>query len=152
MAKTNFSKVEEALAQGILKMSVEKLMEYADLAAMMGGANSTKDKVTSGALESQGRILKVLERDAVRLHKKDHSLYKNMGIEKKQLDDLFAKTVLLTPKEWELVRQIQLKLKTYKDKMRKSIPKEADDKLVDKERKKHINKRFNVRDEWLPLK
>jgi hypothetical protein len=35
--------------------------------------------------------------------------------------------------------------------MQKKNPQASDEQLIEDQKKKHINKRFNVRDDWLPL-
>ena len=57
-----------------------------------------------------------------------------------------------TAEEWLFLRALKLRIDELKKELYgEEIIKAEDEERVTKERKRHINKRFNIRDDWLPL-
>ncbi|MBA3958649.1 MAG: hypothetical protein H0X51_09710 [Parachlamydiaceae bacterium] len=141
MAKTNFTKTEEALAAALEKMKVEELLARAD--AIAGKTNATQIS------HEQTHLIHSLQRDLKRLHRHDKEIYKKLGIKRTSLKKLFENAAAMSPTEWENL----LVFKKQVDSYIQLLPAEnSNDQLVAEARKKHINKRFNVSDKWLPLK
>ncbi len=143
MAKANFSKVEKALEDELMRMTSNKLLQEAP-----SGKKRAFEKLP--APQDQITILKNLELSLKRLSKKDPS-----AAEKGKIDLEAFKTFLdgagkLTEEQWKLVKEMHNKVDNLKKTLLKNAP-ISDETLVEAERKKHINKRFNVHDKWLPL-
>jgi len=142
MTKTNFTKVEEALNEGLRKMTASHLLEMADSSAKTGG-------VTSNPFQAAiKRLIALLKHDLKQLEKQDPDFYQNLGLKKPGLKKLLSDPEHLTPEDWESIKQIKEKIDQYKQK----TPAPADEQIIQKERRKHINKRFNINEKWLPLK
>lgn len=142
MAKANFSKVEKALEEGMLKMTSEKLWEEA-------GKASASVKVPE-----KDAILLVLNRvinELSSLSKQDPSIYDKLSIQKGALKALLEKASVLTPQDWKEVKTIREKVEQHKKELSEKLPHPSDEEIIQKERKKHVNKRLNVREKWLPL-
>ena len=145
MAKTNYTKVEEALAEGLRKMQINELCELADIAS--GNKNSSSDD-----LHQLSRryliLLRRLKMNIERLHRSDKGIYKSLKVKKKSLERQFKSPEKLTKEEWialvKLYKQTQVLIS-------KHFPHASDIEIIEQEQKKHINKRFNVKDDWLPL-
>lgn len=138
MAKANFSKVEKALEEGIVKMTSERLCKETGKEAL--------EKAPS-----RDAVVLTLDRifhDLSLLSKKDPSLLDKLKVTKNTLNAFYEKASTLTPAEWKTVKEIQVKIEQQK---KSAAPSVTDDDLIASERKKHINKRFNVREKWLPL-
>lgn len=144
MAKTNFSKSEEALDELIQRMNRERLLQEADIA-------SGKTPTLSPELElvrARVAVLQSLLRSLKKLHKVDRVFYKELKFNQKALASVMARIEQLTDEEWEKILAVVAKIDHYF----KSQPKSAtDSQLVEQGRSKHINKRLNVSDRWLPL-
>jgi hypothetical protein len=143
MSKVNFTKVEEMLTQGLQKITVNHLLVEAD-AAKAVNAKSTE-------ISSNRQLIASVQRDLTLLHKKDHETYVKLGIKKKFLKKLIETPDSLTPEELESLKQIQEKIKVFKEELKKTLPAINDEAIVESQRTKHINKRYNVNDKWLPL-
>jgi hypothetical protein len=147
MAKTNFTKVEEALANGLHHIKVEELLKLADLASDIG-----KKDLESAAL-FYGQFLSLIENDLKWMHKKESSVYKELKIKKSELKDLILKSrekpSTLSETEMERIKDLKVKVEKYK---KEKFPSKPEDTLIELERKRHIYKRFNVNEKWLPLK
>lgn len=140
MAKTNFTKVEDMLNQGLHKITVSHLLDEADAAK----GSAPKDNANRA-------LISALQRDLKLLHKKDHETYTKLGIKKKFLKKIIETPESLTPEELETLKQIQGKIKVFKEELKNKVPPVNDESIVEAERTKHINKRYNVNDKWLPL-
>jgi hypothetical protein len=57
----------------------------------------------------------------------------------------------LSAEEWQKVKEIHQKVMEYKKELLQKLPPLTDEQLVAAERKKHINKRYNINERWLPL-
>lgn len=156
MPKTNFTKVEEILAQGLEKMTMQELLELADQAASMGDseqAQIAQERIEKArTAKERNQWVFSIKRNLAIILKQDKDFYKTMNIKKKQLDLLLDNTEHLEDKDWETIHTLYDKIAAYKEAHHKEINKEEDENIVEAERIKHINKRFNVKDKWLPLR
>lgn len=146
MSKTNFSKVEKALEEGMIRMQSQSLLKEADAAS---GNQEKTGKVPPK--EVCNAVLTTLERELKKLKKEDEESYKKAAFPKINLKKLITNPSLLTPQDWKEVKDIKDRLNQYKKDLASRLPQETDQDLVDHERSKHINKRFNVSKKWIPL-
>ncbi len=145
MAKTNFTKVEKIFDDGKAKQMRDDLLKEADLAS---GNVTPKNPVIEAQkkLASERKIL--IQALTHHLKEHDESTFElKIGFSKDLLEDLLKKGHSLTDEEYAILQKMKKKIERYK-----KNHENYDEKLVEQERKKHINKRFNVRDKWLPLK
>lgn len=143
MAKTNFTKAEEALADTLQKMTKESLLKQAD--AVKG---KTAEPVSAAELKARTQLVHALQRELKRLHKADADIYKKLGIKKRSLEKWAAHLSEIGPKEWEAIQQAKEKVDRH---VKELAAGSSDEQIVEQQRVKHINKRFNVSDKWLPL-
>lgn len=139
MAKANFSKVEKALEEGMIKITSQNLL------------NQTPGKHLELTPENAALILKKMDTDLLKLNKEDKAIYEKVGVKRSALKKLLSSTTTLTPADWNSIKEIQLKIAAYKKEILKKIPQMTDEDFVEKERIVQKNRRFNVRDKWLPL-
>ena len=81
MAKTNYTKVEEALAEGMRKMSVNRLLDAAD--------EASKSKTGKTVKPAEGQLLAAVHADLKHLKKQGQDPYKKCGIDKSELKSFF---------------------------------------------------------------
>lgn len=143
MAKTNFTKVEEALVTGLRQMSVSQLIEMADTVSQQEKETDKGPKLVT----IQKTLLTLIHYNMQRLHKQDAAVYHKIGISSKQLKKFIEDSTTLSSEEWESIKQTKEKIDSYL----KTLPETTDEQIVEQERIKHINKRFNVNEKWLPL-
>lgn len=82
--------------------------------------------------------------------RKVKDMYKLLGITPEEIREL-RKKKSLSDVENKKIQALLLKAKEMKVRVMKKLGIAKDSSLVEKERKKHINKRFNIKDTWLPL-
>lgn len=146
MSKTNFTKVEKAVEDGLQQIIVNHLLELAD------AASPPKDTHPSLSQQQRTAILQTLHRNLKQLNKSDAAAYKKLSPLKNELKRLLAISAEFTPEDWKKVKEIKDKVQQYKKDISKNLPTLSNDEIVEQERVKHINKRFNINEGWLPLK
>lgn len=145
MAKTDYSKAEDAFDDRLHKMKVNELLKLADQAA-------GKEGLTEGIHPQFGQMLSLIEHDLKWMQKKDPGIYKKLQIKKDELTALYAKIqakILLSNDERRRIAEMLKKVAKHKLEF---FPASDQENQIEAERKKHINKRFNVSEKWLPLK
>lgn len=139
MSKTNFTKVEEALAEEMRKMAIQKIVGSSSKAPPEDEHNASQ------------KIIKQLIRDINPLIKKDKQIFSRLGFQKEQIKSILEEDPLnIKAEDWKILMQFKEKLDSYKAEKKKKAE-GIEETLVEDERRKHINKRFNINDEWLPL-
>ena len=142
MAKTDFTKAETSIADALEKMKVQELLD---------GADAPTGKTNPSVTRERTPLIHALQRDLRRIYLHDPNIYKKLHIKRSNLNKLLETASTLNEEEWQ-------KLVTFKSKVADAyvsqMPPETstNEQLVEAQRKKHINKRFNVSDKWLPLK
>ena len=146
MSKTNFSKVEKSLEEGMIRITSQNLLSEADALIQ----KKSEQKLPSKEIRST--VLQKIDRDLNKLVKQDENLYKKIVLKDFDLKKMIANPSLLTPQEWKTVKEIKGRIEKYKKELAAQIPFQSDDDLIEKERSHHLTKRFNVNDKWIPLK
>lgn len=146
MSKTNFSKVEKSLEEGIIKIKSQNLLKEADEAS---GHFENESKMPQA--DVCHAILNNLDRELKKLKKEDEESFKKLVLPKINLKKLITNPSALTPQDWNEVKNIRDRLNQYKKDLASRLPKVTDQDLVDQERTRHVNKRFNVSKKWIPL-
>lgn len=143
MAKTNFTKVEDALNEGLLKMNIAGLHEAATTA-------SQKEPTGSGDPAAQKRLLVAAIQFELK-HCKDDQLFAAGGFSRGELKKALQRVEDITPEKWKQLEDFRQKASDYKKSKAEKQPEDANEKLIDQQKKKHVNKRYNTKDQWLPL-
>lgn len=138
MAKANYTKVEEALNEGMLKMTMQQLHALAD-------------GKTDEARKNQGKLLAILKIDLRWIAKTDPSLFTKLAIKKDEIKKLFENPSSITPEDWKNLIELKERIDQCKKELFASKPGETNEQIIEKERVKHVNKRFNTNEKWLPL-
>lgn len=141
MAKTNFTKVEDALNDGMKRMAVKKLLEEADIAT---GKKAPPKEDTS-------LILTAVKHDLKWLAKQNPEIYKELSLDKQKTHDLLKAQPPFNQEQMTELKQVKEKIEHYKVKIKAQSPESDNERIVQEEKKSQKNKRFNVRDKWLPL-
>jgi hypothetical protein len=143
MAKTNYTKVDAVLTQSLRKMAVDQLFEE----------SSKKENSSSPPLSKQKRqLLSSLKRNLKRFPTKTHEkLYELLELKRLDLKKKIEDSDSLTQEDWLFLESVATKIENYKQELLKQKPETENSSLVETERVKHINKRFNVNEKWLPL-
>lgn len=144
MGKTNFTKVEASLDEGIRKIEVERLLIEADKAS--GKKTPPKEEKLT---KDQKKLIKDLQLNLTRLRSKDNKIYTKLKVKHSTIQRMIDQAPELKELDWKHLASLFKKTEAL---IKELFPEKADDNLVEGEKVKHINKRFNVNEKWLPLK
>jgi hypothetical protein len=152
MGKIDYTKVEQILKEGIRSYGVKQLLYFAEIANSLGG--NPEDYPTSpfDSDDIKAISLVTLSENLKALHKIDKDIYKTLGITHKEIKSFIKEPKNLTQEQWDKIAEIKQKLDIYRKLMHEKIKGPSDDDIIASQRKKHVNKRFNVNYKWLPLK
>jgi len=151
MPKVNFEKIEQLLELGIRAFGVKQLLHLADLSTSFGTDAGPRQTSAFDDQEIRAISLMTLAQNLRDLSKRDKSILENLGVNKKQFKKYIDDPSALTPEDWEQISNIRKKLGGYRKEIQEKFKQITDDDIIKSERKKHINKRFNVNEKWLPL-
>ena len=159
MAKTNFTKVEEALSEGIRKIEVNRLLIIADENAAANASKSEDEQLGTETGKAKPAPPKVDAANLQRLTTVHHELkaldklgeqpYARLGIDKDEIKKFMKNPVVLTEDDWEKVKAIKEQIAAYKQE--RQMP-GTDDELITQQRKNQKTKRFNISSKWIPLR
>lgn len=152
--KQNFSKAEEALEKRLKQMEVDHLNKLADISQRVGKPE-LRNMIEKAALAANKTAL---ERKSIKhfvtegLKKyKDPAVFKAAGTTLEDAQKMVQQTEPLSSDQWKLLGKLREAMQNAKQQYLQAHPNINDEQIVEKERKKHINKRFNVNEKWLPL-
>lgn len=150
MAKTNFTKVEEALAEGLRKMEVDRLLGIADEVKAM----EAEGKAPSVARHTpeQKQLLALCKFELRRMKLTVDDLCKKLQMQKEALGKLLRDNTVLTEADWVTINKLKVTLIAARTEAEKGKGEISPEEFVEQQRKKQKTKRFNVNDKWLPLK
>jgi hypothetical protein len=147
MAKISFSKVESILEDSLRKLMIEHLNELGTIANLL---SESKPKSSPETME---KILTRFRDHLKKLKKYDPKLYKRLHISSEERKRFSLSIQELTSTDWAKIKEIRETIhELKKDLHGQEVHREEDEKRIEQERVKHINKRFNIREGWLPLK
>lgn len=178
MSKVNYKKVEDVLSEGMIKITAKRLLELSSIAARINEevkeeiANQNESEVKAEgyfpsapdvSLEKERELfLKRLLSDLKMLQEKDPQLLNKLHITIAEINNLVRHSRRLSEQDWKVMQRIQESVAAHVNVLRNQAPKNkkkkedklpiSDETLVESERIRHINKRFKVKDGWLPLR
>lgn len=144
MAKTNFTKVEDSLRQGIDKLAIKKIVDSTD-------KKQTEKKSAEELRLNKKKVCIYLIAELKRLSKTDKGIYTKLGITLQNAKKLLENPTKLSDEDWSLVLKLKDKVEAYKRAFASTIKDESPEEFVQKERDKQANTRFNIQKEWLPI-
>lgn len=149
MAKINFSKAEQAIADALQKRMVDQLLEIADQTSGNSFSPDTlKDIELAKQTKERSLILYALYCDLRRLFRVDPEIYHKVGMKKKQLEKLMTDLVHITPQDWQRVIAVKEQVDIYMNQLAAS---RTNEQLLKEQQHKSVNQRFNVSKRWIPL-
>lgn len=146
MAKVNFSKVENAFDRALQKLFIDNL---SDLAAIANVIQDPAANLTSKSIED---IIARFQKELKKLKKQDPKLFQKLNLSQEEEARLALPSKDFLQADWQLLRGLKVRIDELKKELygEESLNAEYDQQVA-KERRKHVNKRFNIRDGWLPL-
>lgn len=146
MSKVNFSKVEKSFDRALQKIFIENLSELAAIANLI---QDPKNSICSKTIEE---IIGRFQKELKKIKKKDPFLFNKLNISSEEEERFNRSALEYTQEDWLYLKSLKLRIDELKRELygQETINAENDNQVA-KERRRHINKRFNIRDGWLPL-
>lgn len=146
MPKVNFSKVERSFDRALQKLLIDNLSELASIANVI---NDPQTHISSKVIEE---IIIKFQKELKKMKKKDPILFKKLRLSTEEEERFHLPISDYIQEDWLRLKLLKLRIDELKRELygQDSIE-EKNEKQVVKERRRHINKRFNIREGWLPL-
>ena len=152
MAKIDFHKVEKLFESGMSEMEIEQLLYLAELANTFGSEKQIEVSKTADQVKQERALLFANTKREIRfLASLRRDLIDQLGVDRATARRLFEDPEKVGDEEAKQIQEIRDKVRTFRDEIRKSLMSAEVDKEIDKQVKSAKYKRFNIRDEWLPL-
>lgn len=146
MAKVNFSKVEKSFDRALQKLLIDNLSE---LAAIANVIHDPKSGISSKAIEE---IIGKFQKELKKIKKQDPILFGKLNLTPEEEKRFACPSKEYLQEDWIRLKALKLRIDELKHELygQESIDAEYDNQVA-KERRRHVNKRFNIREGWLPL-
>jgi hypothetical protein len=128
------------------KLVIDHLTELAAIANVIQDPHSN---ISSKAIED---IITRFQKELKKLKKQDPKLYERLNLSREEEKRFALPSKDFLQEDWINLRLLKLRIDELKHELYGQESLDAEyDKQVAKERRRHVNKRFNIRDGWLPL-
>lgn len=146
MPKVNFSKVEKSFDRILQKLFIDNLSE---LAAIANVIQDPESHITSKTI---AEIITKFQKELKKLKKQDPILFSKLNLTREEEQRFKLPSSEYLQNDWLRLKDLKLRIDELKHELYGQDNVEVgNEHQVAKERKRHINKRFNIRDGWLPL-
>lgn len=147
MAKVSFTKAEQSFDRAVRQLLIDNLSE---IATIVDVAHDKDKKISSEAL---AELIAKFNKQLQKIRKNDTGLYQKLALSAEDEKRLSKPSTEYIQADWLFMKELKLRIDELKSELYgKGAPDTTQEAQVEKERKRHINKRFNIRDGWLPLK
>lgn len=147
MPKINFIKVENIFTEAVRQLFISRLTDLAAIVTLI------RDPTSSISVKKKQEVVERFQKQLKNLKEQDPKLYLNLNITKAEERKLLASKHEFNQNDWLTIQKLQERIEYLKKQLYGVDSFKAEfEEQIEKERIKHINKRFNVRDGWLPLK
>lgn len=145
--KVDFVKVETILSETLRKIFIERLSELAAIANVIQDPHTAT--LTPKLIEE---IVSSFQRELNKLKKKDKKLYQKLDLSAEDEERFNIPIGQYTQSDWLRLRHLKEKIEELKRELQgQELPNLEYEQQVAHERKRHVYKRFNIREGWLPL-
>ena len=145
MTKINFSKVEKSLDFALQKLFIDNLSE---LAAIANVAQDPQKHLSNKKIEE---IIARFQKELNTIKKQDPSLFDKLNLSAEEEERFNRMASEYSQEDWLRLKTLKLRIDELKHELYGQESTAEDGQQIEKERRRHIHKRFNVRDGWLPL-
>ena len=162
MAKINYSEVEKAFDDAFRRLYVENLTELASI------ANAIQEIRTGKSDQDLEKLMAKFQQQLKKIKDGNAYLYSKLNLIEEDEKRLSKSYREFNHEDWQRIKELKLHIEDLNRELQGGLSKgdgdkgaanegeiivnPKDEKHVEKQRVKHINKRFNVREGWVPLK
>ena len=144
--KVDFSKVENILSDTLRKIFIDRLSELAIIANLI----QTSTQATDPKLIDE--VASSFQKELSKLKRKDKKIYLKLGLSEVDEERFKISPSQFTQEDWILLKELKQRIDELKrELLGDELPNLEYEQQVEHERKRHVYKRFNIRDNWIPL-
>lgn len=145
MSKVNFTKVEEALDEASHQLFIDSLGELSTIANMLQNPEKKIGK-------DEEEIITRFQKELKRIKTEDSPLFEKLGLTEEEEEQMLRSFSDYRREDWVRLKCARERIdELRRDVKKKFEPSAVNDEIIEKEKKRHVNKRHNVREGWLPL-
>lgn len=146
MAKINFSKAEKSFDKALQKLLIDNLSELATIANVI---QDPQKEISSKAIEE---IIKRFQKELKKIKKQNPPLFNKLNLSPQDEERFGNRASEYTQEDWMRLKELKVRLDELRHELygQETLDVEYENQIL-KERRRHVNKRFNIRDGWLPL-
>lgn len=149
MSKLDYNKAEKAFEKALNEIQIEQLSEVLSIAHL---AHEPGAQLSDKAIDE---IINRFRKQLKKLKKEDVKLYAKLELSPEE-EERFSSTNPVesySHDDWLILKKLRDRIAELKRELYgEEVINVENDQIITKERRKHINKRFNIREGWLPLK
>lgn len=146
MPKVNFSKVEKSFDRALQKLLIDNLSELAAI------ANLIQDPERHFSSQKIEMLVSRFQKELSTIKKRDPILFGKLQLSLEEEERFARPAKEYQQEDWMCLRALKLRVEEIKRELYgQEIIDAENDYQIAKERRRHINKRFNIREGWLPL-
>ncbi len=144
----DYNKAEKAFDKALYDIHIEQLSEVLSIAHLVNQPEAT---LSEKAIDD---IVARFQKQLKRLKKHDPKLYAKLNLSPEEEERFSSRSVKsYSQDDWLLLKRLRDRISELKRELYgEEVVNVENVQIVDKERRKHVNKRFNVREGWLPLR
>jgi len=152
MAKIDFTRVETSINEAINLRFIQDLNELAAIANLTHLELAQKTNS-----ETVKKLISRFQMDLKRIKANDPHFFSTLSLSPEQEKRFFEENPVLSPKDWEYIKELKEKIDVWKKKLKKTTrgpskdKTEEDVKNIETMRKKQKDARLNVNPKWKPL-
>lgn len=147
MAKLDFNKAEKAFDKALSEMHIEQLSEILSIAHLVNAPEST---VSETAIEE---IVTRFKKQLKKMKREDKKLYEKLNLTPEEEERFTRPAESFSQDDWLVLKRLRDRIGELKRELYGEEVVDVENvQIIAKERKKHVNKRFNIREGWLPLR
>ncbi len=150
MAKINYTKVEEAIDRLFLEGLVKRLYNLAKIFEDFGSPVQTSEKKPPDK-EAVIATLNQINEVITKIKKANAQAYKQLQIDKNRLRKMIQNPQEISNEDWQEIQTLRIRVMKLLIDLENEHVEKTDENLIEKEKKAHKNKRFNLRDKWWPV-
>ncbi|MBA2369577.1 MAG: hypothetical protein H0V82_11220 [Candidatus Protochlamydia sp.] len=144
--KVDFSKVENILSDTLRKIFIDRLSELAIIANLIQTSSQSYDP------KLMDEVAASFQKELSKLKRKDKKIYDKLGLSDADEERFKLSPSQFSQEDWILLKELKMRIDDLKRQLQgDDLPNLEHEQQVEHERKRHVYKRFNIRDGWIPL-
>lgn len=141
MTKVDFNKAEDAFDKALQKMFIDHL------AKLVAAVDEVQNYQAAPSNQTMEEMIGRFQKELLKIKQEDPKLYEKLNLSPEEEQRFTLPAGTFSSEDWVHIRNLKLRIDQLKQELHAEY-----EKQVALERRRHVNKRHNIRDGWLPLR